>query len=1044
MAIADSSQFGPALSLPALVLRVWGRAVHQIDELVARHPYPPVSLGEGRYAFLPEPGDPAVVEAGLHLARKLLQASPPAHGLRFLVHPARVRGSGARLAPEYEELDEELTTAPPELRPGKIYLTGHSVHELESRWVVEQRGAYRRPSGRSVTLFELDGHRPDLPPWRNPEVLGRYPHPVERTVGALVQQQVAAATVLAVTGPLGSGKTRTVVEAIRRANVPWLWASAWPARSGGPRLEAQIAQGLLDLAERRSAPVPTPLAALRERLPTASGWSAAPLPDVSSALLSTLATLGATARIVLVLDDLERADESGRELVARLCDIASRQTAVHVVLVGRAGAWADSAPVVVAVPPMEVEEADLMWHQLVAPLKVPEPVLARLQEDAAGVPFVAEELLLQLARRRALRQLYGTFFYAGPEDVTPDASERLVRHVLSDVQRLGPQDPPRLLAHAHNGLDPTLPAFSAVKATADWQRPFVAGGLLREERAGSRPRVSFVAPAFAAALRTSVAGRGGDTLRELLARGLGGRDAARPATWDDYQLVAGQPQGIPLLLELLKEPPASVAAETLFEATRLELERHRARGGDESTELELLWGLLRLARRVGALRNLEAALDRALALTTGDPKRQLTLWSLKAEHAQNAGQLELAEESLRNALALAQGENPSRQTLLLIQLGKLMQLSGRLDEAGRLFSVLAARLFGGGNAALAATCRFYHGNLLLQQQRLDEALQAHQEALATREAAQLHAQVGQSLSAIGSAQLSRGDYAASLATYERSLAVLEKHGAPTETSYALLGLARVLNRLGASGQAIQRARRGVELRAQLDDAVGEALARLDLAESHLLNLELPEALRQARRAHFQLALLRQERHMAQAEQLLGRILLQQKSHESARQRLESALRLHLDHRLLQGAIHDQRWLLEQALELADTAAVESLARNTSLLLESVSYPERGEHVDLRLFQAHEWLRSRGAGDAPDPLPFLRRAHAQLLRRAEPFDAALRHNFLFQVPQNREIVELAAARGVARQGALKPPPPPPSTLPPVPPAPPRRPRSTGVT
>jgi hypothetical protein len=220
--------------------------------------------------------------------------------------------------------------------------------------------------------------------------------------------------------------------------------------------------------------------------------------------------------------------------------------------------------------------------------------------------------------------------------------------------------------------------------------------------------------------------------------------------------------------------------------------------------------------------------------------------------------------------------------------------------------------------------------------------------------------------------------------------------------------------------------------------VGEALARLDLAESHLLNLEVPEALRQARRAHFQLALLRQERHIAAAEQLLGRILLRQKVHEAARQRLESALRLHLDHRLLHGAILDQRWLLEQALELGDTAAVESLARSTSLLLESVSYPERGEHVDLRLFQAYEWLGSRGSAEA-DPLPFLRRAHAHLLRRAEPLDPALRHTFLFQVPQNRELVELAAARGVAREAPKKPPPPPPLA-----PNQPRRPRSTGVT
>jgi hypothetical protein len=207
-------------------------------------------------------------------------------------------------------------------------------------------------------------------------------------------------------------------------------------------------------------------------------------------------------------------------------------------------------------------------------------------------------------------------------------------------------------------------------------------------------------------------------------------------------------------------------------------------------------------------------------------------------------------------------------------------------------------------------------------------------------------------------------------------------------------------------------------------------------------MELPEALRQARRAHFQLALLRQERHIAAAEQLLGRILLRQKAHDAARQRLESALHLHLEHRLVNAAIFDQLWLLEQALELGNTAAIESLAHNVSLLLDSVTYPERGEHVDLRLFQAYEWLVDRGSSDT-DSLQFLRRASTHLMRRAASLDPTLRHNFLFQVPQNREIIELAASRGVTDATVLPPPAANPATQSPAPapPAPPPLPLPT---
>ena len=53
-----------------------------------------------------------------------------------------------------------------------------------------------------------------------------------------------------------------------------------------------------------------------------------------------------------------------------------------------------------------------------------------------------------------------------------------------------------------------------------------------------------------------------------------------------------------------------------------------------AAELDILWSMLPLGRRLGRLGELEPELLRAIVLAAEHPKRQIALLTLKAEHDQ--------------------------------------------------------------------------------------------------------------------------------------------------------------------------------------------------------------------------------------------------------------------------------------------------------------------------------------------------------------------------------------------------------------------------
>ncbi|HVS62765.1 MAG TPA: tetratricopeptide repeat protein [Thermoanaerobaculia bacterium] len=959
-----------------------------------------VPLGNSIFALLAEPADPAVCEAAFTAGRRLFEAQPPGIAARALVLPGIVLLRGQEMVPAPDPLLDELLDRPPELEPGFVHLTGHALRELEGPWESKAVQDWRRPSGRQVPLHRLVRPARDTRPWRNPELFHRATAFVDRPDAEELSTTLASPACL-VTGPIGCGKTRAVAHTLRdEAGV--LWARCWSDRSGGPSLSAQLLHALSLLVPwSRSYVVRWP------RNPGAEDGD-------STQVVSQLAA-HAGAPLHVVIDDVEAAEDRDLELVRDLLASSALGRVFRLCAIGRPASRAETICARiprVALSPLPELEAEGVWQQLAGGLSIPPGIDRRLLRAGGGLPFVQEEGLTELVRRRHLRQLYGNYFYSGPSDVDFLPTPRLVRHVESETRRLDSVLPLQIAAVCGQELAidliPTICERLGTVIVTGWERRAAAGGLLATT--SDSTEAVLLAPGIAASLADGLGPETEAAVRGAVA-GVVTRSATdAPLTWERYRLLARTPEAIPLLLQMAGSGGGH-DPEQLFHAARDELEAHRNRGGDEASELSLLMLFLRLARQLGALKNLESAIERAIGLARDEPLRRLALTTLKAEHQQYAGHLREAETSLLEGLELARGVDPTRKSLILIQLGKLLQRQHRYAEARRLFEDLLTAVERVGNRPLTAACRYHLGNLFLHEGNLPRAFECHLRSLEERRSLGLDQHIGQSLTAVAAVHLAQGAFVKAIELYKTARDHLLAFGAPGEVSYALLGLARTYNRLGDPEAAAPLVRESLDLRSSLDDQIGAALAGLDMAETHLQLGQLDQALKEARRASFRLALLDQQRYFGDAEQLLGRIHLQLRQPSRAVTHLQQAFTSHRQCGHVRDATFDRAWLLEAALALDDSVAIERHCADLGRVLSTIRYPESGEVIDLRLFRGLRWLEARGRA-VGDPLAPLRRAYQALLAKTEHLETAMRNRFLFRVPDNRAILDFAAELGAS--------------------------------
>lgn len=978
-------------------------------------------LRDDLFVVVPVAGDPAVHDLAVRLAARLLaEVAGRAPDLGALVVTGWLAPDGT-VSPR--ALHDELDRSPPVLAPGEVAVSSRVTTRLEVPRRLGERRHYYGPSGSRVPLIAAGCEDPLAMPWRNPTVFRQPVTRVRRPDVEGILRGLEGLEALWVFGPAGSGKTRSVAEALRERDHPFVHATARPERHGGPGLAAQIVHrlvarrcpGLLDLllgwgvedVGRLCEPggAPAALGDPEEMAARIPGW---------------IASLGDGSRgtPVLVLDDLHVLAPADRALVEALLDAfldrptASRDDA-RLILIARPpvpwrreGSFRDLPEV--RVSRMGVEEMERFCESACRGLPLPGETIARFTDEVAGLPFAFEEGLSGLAERDMVHEVHGSLLFRGGRDTEYRPSARLVAHVEAEAGRLGDPLPLCLLALANEPTPDRSIAHAARRlgAATDpaWVGPLLEAGLVREAEGAWGSGIELVCSAHAGALARTVPEEAAREMRRLLGEALA--EETRTGSWRTYRLLEGSEGALDPLLTAARDRLAP--KEDLARAVDAELARRRVHGIAPETELDLLWSLLPLLRAGGRLAERRHDLERAAELAAElDPGRVPALAGLQAELAEDQGRLAEAEKLLRHALAESRGRSgETARALLLLRLGRVLVRRERHAEARSLLERVIPVLDASDAEAMAAGARFLLANVALHENRLEEALGLHHKALEVRRRHDRPKLIGVSLSALGAVTLELGRYTEALAFYREAEERFRAADDREETSFAQLGIGRALARTGDFLGAARPLRSALALRETSGDPVGEAIARLAVAENHFQLGQLDRAFELVRRAHFDLSLHSASLPVADAEQLLGRLHLRRRETEAARRHLGTALDAHRRLARAEAAAFDLSWLLQIALQGRETGEVVRLVTELESALACCPRTERREILETRLY-----LGLEGLGRDREGRVHLERAYRALLEKTAHLPADLRHRFLHDIPEHEILVTAAARAGI---------------------------------
>ena len=99
-----------------------------------------------------------------------------------------------------------------------------------------------------------------------------------------------------------------------------------------------------------------------------------------------------------------------------------------------------------------------------------------------------------------------------------------------------------------------------------------------------------------------------------------------------------------------------------------------------------------------------------------------------------------------------------------------------------------------------------------------------------------------------------------------------------------------------------------------------------------------------------------------------------------------------------------------ALAEENLAEVSRLTVELQGAVEKLTRPELEEQLHFQLYRSLQWLRLQGEA-TEDPLLHLENSYRELFRKASHLDPDLRHQFLFQISEYREILEEGARAGL---------------------------------
>jgi len=1038
MSSAKSSQEQPFdLRLPGAVLRIWPER----RSSAASEPPPGLEellpdlpglhrLDSGIFVITPEAPDPAPMDTAVHLGLTLVEGLQRRHsttgasGPRILVSPGEILFRQGLPSLAVDAVGEHVEAWSGNLQPGRVHITGWAASTLEEPRELSPSSVTAELLGGSIPVFEVGAPIWVGAPWRNPELLNRRLKPLPRRALFNSVKDHLTTPAWRIEGALGCGKSHLAFQVLLSTSTPALWLRAQPSRRRGRSLVRQIVEQLL------APPAPSSSLPLLPRIRDVQlqdevhSLLAAKGVEDEPALIQQLPAIlariskGLSSPLYLVIDDVEQIDSRDSEFVNQLLDHTELGRGFHLLLVGRGGTALPPAMhrlPTLPVHPFNQSEMKRLAKQLFAGLSLPATVEGRLLEATLGYPFALEEGMVALIREKNLRQVYGSFFFAGAESTDFQPSPRLICHLVAEAARLEALPPLQLLAVVGGAAPPASLESAAMGLGAspplNWESPPLAAGLLHSVTSPWGPGVELTSQAYAAALRRSLAPENSQQARHLMGRVLADSSRTGEAHWHSYLLLKGTVEGLDSLIQTVKTPyAASVPAVQMLDTLDGELRSLRKRQENADAELEILWRLLPLARKHGRLHKYEVELNRAVELASGHPSRLLALAGLKGEMDREAGRYQAAESTIRLALSAAQDADERRQALLLIQLGRLHLDQDRFAEAKQLFEKLNATLERLGATALCAACKYHLGNIAVRENRLQEALDLHKEALEERRKQGILRATGNSLTALGAVYLALGNYPSALESYREAQELLEEHGAEDDVGFPLLGLGKVFNRLGDYTAASKPLKLALSLRVGKDEVAGEAVARLAVAENHLFLGQLDKALEEATQAHFQLNVISRKSLLANAELLLGRIGLKKRKFASAREHLSAALENHQGGGNDEAVGFDLTMLIRLAINTEEVGDAQRWSEQLLLHLRELPRAELLEEFQFGLYQGLTWLRDRGE-EATDSLPHLKAAYREILRKASHLEPRLRHHFLFQIAEHRQIVEAATRAGL---------------------------------
>jgi len=1003
-----------ALRYPTSVVRVWGsdRASCDLVRDTLLEECDAVGLEDDALAIVPTPGDPAVFDAGLHWSRRMLaKLEGAADGPRILLSPAEVLLRGTEVLGIHDDITDNLSRRPPVLDANHAYLTTWAAQSLETSWDLTPSGTYRGASGQQVPLVQATSQTAAVTPWRNPGMLGRQIMSTRRPELEKNLEEHLDDRVIRVTGPVGCGKTRLVWETLHRKQRTFLWLQAHPARRRGLSLARQIAEHVLEASTIREGNLSDP----------ASTSDDSPRRAIDKVLALLATHESASQDLYLVCDDCEQILQEDLELLLELGNAKIPNRRLHLILIGRGASSRTGFEGTFSLRVPEFADTELadLTERLFNGLSLPDVLSDHLLKATHGHPFALEEGLLSLVRSKVMRTLYGNFFFAGTEPTNYQPSARLISHIQAEAGRLGHSTRLMLLALADTPVPPDVLSVAAghVEKSRDdtWATPAVEAGMLRRVPSPWGIGVEFSCPAYARALALSAPEETVLEMRGRLGRALQPVSQNGKQQWFTYRLLEGSTDASAALLKTARSSYAGqLDPETLFEALGKELTHHRANEGDEETELLLIWRMLPTARRLGKLQHCVPELERALEMVDDDSEKQLALASLIASAHEEAGQHRQAETALLSGLKnTSASDQPKRRARLALQLGAIYERTGRLSEASRLLEDLYPALESQDHDELAASCHFTLGEIALRRNRLEEAITHHRAAYETRNRLGEQRAITTSLTALGRVAHVAGNYPQALEYFDEALNNVSDM-ASEECARVLLGTAAVLRRLGDYQQAATLNRQALAIHERREDASAEAAARLALAET-LFDLEqFDKALVEARNVHFKMDLLSMPAELADAEQLIGRIEHSHRRHEAAVSHLERALEKHTDQGNARGTALDHAWLIDIALGAEDGSALRRHTSGLQKLLPELLHSSIFESLSYRMFRGLSWLRLHDTR-VEDPRPHLEHGYREVLRKAFPLDPDRRHQFLFEVQDNREILDAATHEGLATPG-----------------------------